>query len=511
MSAETASGIELPHRGVVQLLEQMGDQIIRHIVTGEKVQLPQGEWSLHFHPDSGFAYLHNAASVATLWVSPLLRASVWDKDGARTVHWKTEPTPGGAAVLPREVFTLAEWRRRRTVAYPNFTVDGGTYRGKIFIMQLPEHGARVFWSAEGIAATLGLGGGSYRSKAKWIRNFMDRSRDVLKRAGVPPSHVQYAKTQDANVSGTELCLSTRAVVAALVQWSATMREPENRQKCSELLRGIFASSRYGIIAFPMRLADAHGRTYHGSIAIRGQLVDLSEIAEVYGAAALMHLVGLPGNATSARATLGSVDVVRFMHCLFRKKKDDELRGHFFAQVVCAIAHCLEELQPEWEEDPLLGASVSFNRRCDPELRQAVAENLVKQRAIASAYKVHKIAGAIGKKLHKHRAEDDDRAAYRLWLATRRLSEGAYHLAIAPDAGRVAGKERLVAPMVNPAKCQAAWAPPQVRWRFNGAYVEARRSKKEVPKRSFLWDFRSSTFSFWYFQELCIRRSVSHGF
>ena len=174
---------------------------------------------------------------------------------------------------------------------------------------------------------------------------------------------------------------------------------------------------------------------------------------------------------------GAVDLFSWMRGMLQPKGDAAM----LKRVLGSTAYCLEQLLPQWERDPLLGASVTFNRMGDAELRQHIADNLVHNKSVRSAFKVGPLAKALGEKLTSHRTADDEFAGYRLLLATRRLMHECWHLAVSPDGGRASGKHRLVAPLVNPAVEFACWGPTQVTG--FGGYFAGRPRWLEPPPRA----------------------------
>ena len=66
---------EVTHEKNVRMFAQLGDQVLRHELTGEKVVLEKGPWALHFATcDTGQRFAYIASSSRTLWANSLSSA-----------------------------------------------------------------------------------------------------------------------------------------------------------------------------------------------------------------------------------------------------------------------------------------------------------------------------------------------------------------------------------------------------------------------------------------------------
>lgn len=104
--------------------------------------------------------------------------------------------------------------------------------------------------------------------------------------------------------------------------------------------------------------------------------------------------------------------------------------------------------------------IYFNRRANPEAKQAVAHALLTAEKAKSLYKVSKLAEALGKKLQKQSAKDDSIAGWRYFMASQKAFAKPWHATIGCDGGRISGKERLLGYLSSPDVVLVTWLRPQ---------------------------------------------------
>ena len=129
----------------------------------------------------------------------------------------------------------------------------------------------------------------------------------------------------------------------------------------------------------------------------------------------------------------------------------------------------------------------------------------------NSYKVCKVATAVGKKMMAHTAKADQHAAWRYFMACRRMTHEGRHWCIAADAGRVSGRSRLFAALYSPSARKACWCPPMVPPPYGQILKETNKtthshSKRPAMRRSICFrnlhlEFRGCVFGTWMFYSI----------
>jgi hypothetical protein len=450
--------VEVDHGQVLALASlASGHAVLRNSASGEQVQFPLGqEVTLHLKGKRAFVALPDGS---TQWANKLMKTSVWETV-ADSKRFLLTRHPDGHQLHWQE-----EWQLKTQLHKASFKVEGREFSMTALNFVHGRHGCacNVFWDLESVKAALALQGLSPAHLARWLRTGHAKTwARLLENWGCTAAD-ELQLISDKATTGNDIIVarrtvSTKALLLLAAHWSRTFENPADRTSASSLLDGMVLH------------AAAAGARLKGSIdnaLLRAKGSNCFDFAMVNGMLASSDLKtcklwqSFPAPARS-KATFLNEESFKVTELLVYMGRF----GCMFGFLSCLASSLAESVESQCRQlpcaavlDELTSEAATPHTRKDPEVRRMIRRQLLEKNIGKNYRNVGKIAKAMGKDLGLASYQNHI-DCHRYWLAACRAMASEVQVAMASDASRFGGKDRLCSAIMGLSTGVVVWAPPQ---------------------------------------------------
>ncbi len=428
-------------------VDALGEHSLHHLVSGEKVVLPKGDWQLRFRNDWAFVVCPGHAPV---WCNKLFKTSVWStRTGGIFLQEKVKQSDGSESL--RKVWLHEKEARREPFwahwQYPDLVRNMDSLQG--VTVEPTRGGSRVFWAIQDIQQAAAFETPWARA-SRWVAVSMKSWQRFLADLHLWDLQVMSPYGSGSGGEGYHVwLLSTAALLAIWVRTAQALRDSSDKQRMFALLVGYLRAVlpdfdmhlTPGARGSPGKLEAAGG--FH--VACKGGCMYWESVSRAWPV-----------------CQVGSTVAHMLLH-LFGMRSETPWA---FQQVVCCLAAAIEDHHRhlQWSKDPLQSLQPCGKRRkINPAVRVAVAA--LDGGPARNSYRAARTAQLLGLSVPRHENWMDKLCNRRYFMACCRSVANGTSFAVTLDKSRCgAGREWLKSCLLNIDTGEAMWCAPQARHR-----------------------------------------------